>query len=166
MAQDQDNPGSAARTVRSGAQDFARLHTELSKLETELTDEVVRDVKHSSAHHYVDMDLQVLHRRIEVLVARLLQSIRETPKAFIAHVVDIAEARVAEGFALGEILLALRVLEEKAWAKTVAVMPIEEQVISLSRISGTIGAAKDRLAEIYVRAVHRGLTDEPMGTPV
>jgi hypothetical protein len=128
------------------------LYRALLEHETELVDGVIHELKHSTARVYVEMEWETLHRRIEALVAHLLVSIRESPVAFINYVAEIADTRLAEGCPLEEILLALRVLEEKVWIMTTGVMPLENQIEALCRITGTVGAAKDRLAAIYVRS--------------
>lgn len=140
-----------------------RLYTALLEQEKDLVQEVVNELHGSTAEAYAEMDLLTLNKRVEALVSHLLKAIRDCPVEFVRYIAEIAEARIAESFMLEEILLALRVLEEKVWLKTTSVMELEDQIMSLQRISSTIGGAKDRLAVIYVRRAEGGMRDGTEG---
>jgi len=123
--------------------------------EAELVNDIVGQLKHSTCPHYRDMEWNELQHRVDSLVAYFIISLRETPGPFIKYVAEIAEQRIGEGFFISEVLMALRVLEEKGWVLIVQTIPQQGQIRSLSRVTGTIGAAKDRLAQIYVSSLEK-----------
>lgn len=127
------------------------LYEVLLKNRTELINSVICRLNNSGALHYQRIDAEDLHRRAENLVGAFLASIDERPAVFTTYLELVANERIAEGVLLHEIQIALQILEEKAWRLVVDLMPQVEQVHCLSRITGTIGAAKDQLAHIYLQ---------------
>jgi hypothetical protein len=118
--------------------------------EAELVEDVLGQLKHSTSPHYRDMEWHDLLRRVESLVAFFIISLRETPAQFIKYITEIGEERICEGYCIAEVLMALRILEENAWIIVVQNIPPQGQIRSLSRVTGTIGAAKDKMAQVYV----------------
>jgi len=118
--------------------------------EAELVNDILSQLKHSTSPHYQEMEWDVLMRRVESLVAYFIIFLRETPDQFIEYVAKMGEERIAEGYCIAEVLMALRILEEKAWVVIVQNVPHQGQIRSLSRVTGAIGAAKDLLAHLYV----------------
>jgi len=123
--------------------------------ETGLVQDVTRELKSSTSPHYLDIDTSVLYQRVETLVAYFLLSLKDTPEQFVKYVSQMAEERIAEGFTINETLMALRVLEERAWLLVTQFVPQQGIVPSLSRVTGTVGAAKDQLAHVYVEHLER-----------
>lgn len=118
--------------------------------ESELVNEIHQQLIHSTAQHYKELDWEVLLRRVETTVAYFLMSLRETPDLFISFMGEIAEKRISEGFRLAETLMALRILEERMWMIIVEDVPLPGRTAALAKVTGIIGAAKDRLAVSYV----------------
>lgn len=123
--------------------------------ENELVADIMRQLKHSTAKHYVEIEQDMLHLRIQKLVANFAISLRDRPGRFVAYIEEMAEERIAEGYVLNEILMALRILEERAWRVAIEDMPRPAQITAISRVTGTVGAAKDKLANIYIRHLER-----------
>jgi hypothetical protein len=141
------------------------LYRALLDRETELVNEIHRQLKHSTSQHYMDMDWEVLLRRVESMVAYFLMSVRESPDLFIKYINEAVEERIDEGFRLAEILMALRILEEKVWLVCVEDVPLPGRTSALARVTGTIGAAKDRLAVVYVERAEREEADALVTEP-
>ena len=126
------------------------LYELMSPHEQDLIAHLVRCLKSSTWPHYQEIDVDLLTDRSVRLVEVFLVSLDEDPGAFIAYVRDIAEERISEGYLLNEILGALGILERKAWQIVMAESPPKDQIIHLSRVSGTVGAAKSALARVYL----------------
>ncbi|MCP4573506.1 MAG: hypothetical protein GY838_14205 [bacterium] len=118
--------------------------------ESELVNNVIQRLKSSTARSYQQMEWESLLHRVESLVTYFMMSFRTKPAQFVDYIAEIAEVRQAADYRLKEILMALRILEELSWEITVDGVALDEQVRMLARVTGTIGAAKDRLAEIWV----------------
>lgn len=127
------------------------LYRVVLERETELVNEIQRQLVHSTSQHYRDLEWEILLRRVESLVAYFLMSLRETPDLFTNYISGAVEERIAEGFRLAEILMAMRILEEKVWLVIVEDIPLPGRTSALAKVTGTIGAAKDLLAVSYVR---------------
>lgn len=127
------------------------LYRVVLEREMELVNEIHRQLVHSTAQHYKDLEWEILLRRVESLVAYFLMSVRETPDLFINYIAEAVEERIAEGFRLAEILMAMRILEEKVWLVIVEDIPLPGRTSALAKVTGTIGAAKDLLAVSYVK---------------
>ena len=126
------------------------LYKIFQESESSLVDDVVQQLRHSTAPHYLEIESGLLQQRIETLVAFFLLSLKETPDKFVKYVAEMASERIAEGFSINECLMALRILEEKSWLLVAQFVPQQGLVKSLSRVTGTVGAAKDQLAHVYV----------------
>jgi len=118
--------------------------------EADLVNDIIHQLKQSTSRHYMALEWDVLLRRVESMVAYFLISLRGTPDQFVRYASEMAEERIAEGYSINEILMVLGILEEKSWAIIVEGMPREGQVRCLSRVTGTIGAVKEKLPGIYV----------------
>jgi hypothetical protein len=126
------------------------LYTKLSQRENTLITKLVSRLRMSAAPHYQDMDIGLLEQRAARVVEAFILSLAENPDAFVEYIRDIAEERISEGYLLGEIQFALNILEESAWQIVVGDIHPNDHVFHLGRISGTISAAKDALARIYL----------------
>jgi hypothetical protein len=104
---------------------------------------------------YQAKNAALLWRRAERLVAAFLRSVESQPSVFIAHVDAVAEARMAEGVFLHEMQMALQILEETAWRLVVESAVPAEQIRCLGQVTCVIGAAKDRLAQLYLQRLER-----------
>ncbi len=137
------------------------MSTELYDLmiqhEDELIERLVQRLRASSAPHYLDIDINLLERRAANVVEAFLIALAEDPGSFVAYIREIAEERLAEGFLIGEVQCALNVLEENAWKIVVAHAVLQDQVGYLSLITGTVGAAKDALARVYLNRMEVAL---------
>ena len=131
------------------------LYRVLLAREDELVNEIHRQILHSTAQHYKDLDWTILLHRIESLVAYFLMSVRETPGVFVDYVAEMSEERIAEGFRLAETLMIMRLLEEKVWLIVVEDISLPGRTAALARVTGIIGAAKDRMAVSYVEHTAR-----------
>ena len=127
-----------------------QLHRVFVENEKDLVRDVMQQLKHSTSPHYTELEWDVLHQRVESLVAYFLVSLNETPDQFISYIGGIAEERIVENYSITECLSALRILEEKAWLIIVREVPQQDLIRALSRVTGTIGAAKDLMAKVYV----------------
>ncbi len=126
------------------------LYQLLLECENEFVNDIMTHLRQSTASHYVAEDYDRLQRRVQKLVAYFVMSMREHPDRFVDYVAEMARERIAEGYTLQEILLALRLLEEKAWRLTIESLVQPALVPALCRVTGTVGAAKDGLAGIYL----------------
>jgi len=126
------------------------LYRVLLEHEAELVNEIHRQLVHSTAQHYKELEWEVLLRRVESLVAFFMMSVRETPDLFFNYIAQAVEERIEEGFRLAEILMAMRILEEKIWLVIVEDVPLPGRTAALARVTGIIGAAKARLAVSYL----------------
>jgi hypothetical protein len=127
-----------------------QLYRLLLEHETDLVNEVQRELMHSTARHYRDLEWETLLRRVEGMTAHLLMSLRETPVLFVDYITEIATRRIEEGCGVDEILMAMRILEERVWPIVEQGVPLTELARALAQVTGTIGAAKDQVAVIYV----------------
>lgn len=118
--------------------------------EKDLVNDIIHQLRHSTSPHYLEIESDILQQRVETLVAFFLLSLKETPDHFVKYVAELATERIAEGFSINECLMALRILEEKSWLLVAQFVPQQGLVKSLSRVTGTVGAAKDELAHVYV----------------
>ena len=120
----------------------------------DLIETVVRRLRSSTAPHYQNLDPDLLRGRSERLVDTFLTALDDAPADFVRFIRRISEERISEGFFLPEIQTALNILEERAWQVAAAEAPAgdaEALVRDLGLITGTIGAAKDQLARIYLQ---------------
>lgn len=116
-----------------------------------LIDTLGRQIRLSTATHYLDAGAATLDERCEAVVDAMLRSLEEGPAHFIEHVRQVAVQRQAEGFRLSEVQLVLATLEEKLWCLACQVPADTAGLVAvLARVSGTIGAAKDALARVFL----------------
>lgn len=127
----------------------------LLRNQIELSETVIARLNTSGAVHYQSMDGHVLQGRVESLVDTFVKSVQRRPAVFMSYIEQVAEERISEGFFLHEIQVALQILEEKSWLLVVENVPLENQVRCLSQITGTIGAAKDQLAHVYLQHLEK-----------
>jgi hypothetical protein len=116
-------------------------------------------LKSSNGHHYREPSLAAVTARARGLVEAFVASVARTPGRLAAHLEDIAASRVDGGFYLGEFPGALNLLEETAWRLVVDEVPPEHQIEALSRVTSAVGAAKDRLARVYLERALRAETE-------
>lgn len=127
----------------------------LRKNRADISKTIVARLKTSGAVHYQTMEKGVRQRRVDILVDTFLRSMKNRPGVFINYLKKIAEERIPEGIFLHEIQIALQILEEKSWQLIVENVPQAEQVRCLSQITGTVGAAKDQLAHVYLQHLEK-----------
>lgn len=134
------------------AEVYAQRRDEIASL-------VAGQLKSSNAPHYQPMTARELAHRGRALVDAFIGSLAGAPGRLAAYVEEVADTRRRDGFLLGEIQGAINVLEEIAWRITVDRIPDEHQVEALSRLTTAIGAAKDRLAHVYLERSLRAETE-------
>jgi hypothetical protein len=104
------------------------------------------------APNYRDAPAGVLRERCDRLVAAFLDAVRAAgPQPFERYVRGIVEERVAEGFALREVQLALTALEAQAWPLVVERGGDTATVVHrLALVTGIVGRGKDELARAFL----------------
>ena len=127
----------------------------LNRHRNKLVDEVVRRLGAGSLSRYRDLGDAGLRTRVERLHAEFKAGLSVGPGAFVGYVEELATERHDEGFGLADVQAALRIFEEQIWRLVVAYAPASEQVEALAWATGIVGAAKDRLALIYLEAPER-----------
>jgi hypothetical protein len=125
----------------------------------ELTDALHQGLRGRGRSHYEALDAADLAQRCSRLVDAFLTSLEGEAGAFVDYVRRITEERIAEGFYLPEIQMALSLLEARAWHIVVDRSSIGALVGHLSVVTGTIGAAKDELARVYLAHKQRAEAD-------
>lgn len=131
------------------------FHAIVRERREELAETLHKRLKASDAPNYRKADSQELRARSEQLVDAFLGSARGDSAPFVAYIERLTEERIAEGFFLPEIQLALSILEEQAWQLAVESSSITSLVPHLSLVTTTIGRAKDRLAQIFLEHKER-----------
>lgn len=110
-----------------------------------------RRLDSTAAPHYRDSHPALLHERCARLVGAFIEAtVSGAPWGFAAHVRRITDERIAEGYHLSEIQLALSVLEGRAWQLAVERSSAGELVSNLAFVTGLVGQAKDELARAYL----------------
>lgn len=127
------------------------LHELLLVHLNEMVRSISKKLKTSMAPHYQQINNSVLNGRVIELVSAFLESIKKDLIPLVTYIQKITEQRIVEGFFLSEIQLALGLLENHAWKIVIENISQDEKVKQLWKISSTIGAAKDQLAQIYLR---------------
>jgi hypothetical protein len=139
---------------------MASPKTALSRQDAcELAAALFEGLRASRRSHYGTIDAADLTRRCARLVDAFLASLEGGPAAFVDYVRRITEERIAEGFYLPEIQQALSLLEARAWQIVVERSSVGALVGHLSAVTGTIGAAKDELARLYLAHKQRAEAD-------
>lgn len=116
---------------------------------------VMHQLTGPGAQHYSRLTGSELRVRVEELCQAFTGTVATGGDGFIEHILRIAHQRVSEGYALREVLLALRIFEETVWRLVKVHVPLEEQVDCLAEATSIIGAAKDELAEAYLVLLER-----------
>jgi len=122
----------------------------LKQEQTAIVDGLVKDLTRGPGQHYRTADVSVVRERCATLVQALVESANGNPTALVKRVRCIAQERVSEGFHLEEVQHALSCLEARAWRVPVERSSIGDLVRHLSIVTGSIGAAKDELACLYL----------------
>jgi hypothetical protein len=103
------------------------------------------------ARHYEAAGEAEVHRRLELLVDRLLRSLGERDLGpMIAYAQELAEERFNAGYDLVEVQAAFNALEEATWQRVLAKLEPTEFADALGLVSTILGAGKDALARRYV----------------
>jgi exonuclease VII large subunit len=141
------------------------LSSELFELIDEQRSQLVRAVVErlhgSTSRHYQQLPVDRLQQRAERLVESFLEALDDRPGVFVEYMATITRERISEGFFLKEIQAALGILEDQAWRLVTERLQAEAHASALARVSMTVGAAKDRLARIYLeqaRAAEKRVT--------
>lgn len=116
----------------------------------DLTDALFTGLRKADAPHYESIDAAELAHRCRRLAEAFLASMGGNPADFIDYVRGITEERIGEGFYLAEIQQALSLLEAHAWGLVVERSNVASLVRNLGVVTGTVGAAKDELARVYL----------------
>jgi hypothetical protein len=122
---------------------------------SELTDSVFNGLSRADAPHYGSIDPGELRQRCRRLVDAFLTSMAGAPAVFVEYVRGITDERIGEGYHLREIQLALSLLESTAWRLVVERSEAASLVPNLGIVTGTVGAAKDELARVYLEHKER-----------
>jgi hypothetical protein len=134
------------------------LHPMMTEHSQELIETVFKRLRSSDSPHYREAGVEQLRIRCEKLVEAFLRSTRGQAAPFLVYIETLSEERIAEGYFLPEIQLALSILEEQAWRIAVERSSWSSLVPHLSLITTTIGKAKDLLAQIYLQRQQRAET--------
>ncbi|HET8646782.1 MAG TPA: hypothetical protein VFO85_14905 [Vicinamibacteria bacterium] len=126
---------------------------------SELTDALFDGLRGARNTHYETMEGADLCHRCWRLVEAFVASMDKGPSVFVDYVRRITDERIDEGFYLPEIQQALSLLEARAWHIVTARSSIGTLVGHLSVVTGTIGAAKDELARVYLAHRQRAQAD-------
>lgn len=126
---------------------------------SELTDALFEGLRGAARSHYESLEAADLARRCWRLVEAFIAAMGAGPAVFVEYVRRITEERIAEGFHLAEIQQALSLLEARAWRIVVDRSSVALVVPHLSVVTGTVGAAKDELARLYLAHKQRAEAD-------
>lgn len=109
-------------------------------------------LRNSSTPHYATADPDVLERRCHELVRSFRDAVETEPARFADDICRITGVRIGEGYRLEEIQFALGIFEDLLWRMCVDKVSERDPLLGcLCLVSGTIDAAKDRLAREYLR---------------
>jgi hypothetical protein len=119
-----------------------------------------------SSAHYRRADIEGLRLLCERLVSELSRAVRVSPHTLGDFLCAIADERLATGGnGLGELQLALNVLEHEVWRRVAVAVDDKQLLLQLLGLAtGTIGSAKDRLAHRYLIAWHDALASARTST--
>jgi hypothetical protein len=119
--------------------------------EARLVEALCTQMRCSTASHYRDSAPALLRVRCQAVVEAMRRSLELGPACFIEHVRQVALRRQAEGFRLSEVQLVLAALEEQLWLLARQLpTDVEGLLAVLARVSGTVGAAKDAMARVFL----------------
>lgn len=131
------------------------LHALMVRHEQDLADTECDRLRRSDLPHYRTLDPDRLQERCRGLVAAFVASLAGRPTLLGDYLEKVAADRVDEGYFLQEVQNALNFLEERGWQIVAAETPAPDQVAQLGVVTQTIGAAKDRLARVYLERQRR-----------
>jgi len=121
-----------------------------------ILDQAVAAMHRRREGHYAAMSEEVLRARLHTLLELTGNSVRtRTLGPLLEYVRRLAEDRYHSGFRLGELQVALNVLEEAIWERIVLLVPPEDMAVSLALYTTALGQAKDCLARTYVTLASR-----------
>jgi hypothetical protein len=135
------------------------MHADISSFLRESRSEIIKaevmGLGELHAPHYDDIDSKKLQERVISLVDSFLDSLDDGPAIFVQYLQSVAEERFREGFFLEEIQAALNILGEEVWSIIAERAQLNDRVEFLGKVSTIIGAAKDRLAHVYIEKLKR-----------
>jgi len=136
------------------------LYTFLKLEEQERVETLYNELKKSGARHYHASDQAVLMERCRRLAREFIESLRDSPARFAAYLREIASCRIAEGFRLPEIQMALSLFEQEVWKCCEKNLEDREDLLKgLRMASWIIGNAKDELARTYLEQKEKAEAD-------
>lgn len=134
------------------------LYDFLQTKATWILDHAEGALKQARLAHYERGGPVVVHERLEVLLAQVIEAARSHDLCrIVAHSSKIAGERYRSGCQLYEVQIAFNVLEEAIWLAVLEEMPVEEQGKALALLSTILGAGKDALAREFVELARKGV---------
>ena len=128
----------------------------LGEHEHALAEALAEALTRSSASRYRCLDRRLLRQWTGGAVRALIESTDRDPATMVSHVEQLTAERIAAGFRLEDVQLALTLLERSCWHLLVAHLAAPELTWELGRLTEAIGTAKDHLARRYVQALEAG----------
>ena len=128
----------------------------LRRYQREIVDAAEGALGRLEAGHYQSAGEAEVHRRLEALYNKLLDSLVDhdlTP--MVAYAQSVAEERFNAGYDLSEVQAAFNALEESIWTRAVAAVEPGQLAEALGLVSTVLGAGKDALARHYVSLATR-----------
>jgi hypothetical protein len=122
-----------------------------------LIDTITRELRSSDSPHYGALGREQLAARCTHTVEAFLEATTGEPLAFVRYIEGLDEERIDEGYYLEEVQRLLNALRDHAWELVAAHSPPARLAADLGVVCRTLGAAKDRLARVYLeraRTVH------------
>ena len=129
---------------------MSHVSTMMEQGEDVLVHRVLDGLRTIQTSPYRDLEENQLQSRAKRLVSVFLRSVATDQSVFQKYIEEVVEERIAEGYYLREMQSALSALEETAWRIVVRNSEPEDHARRLARITGVIGAGKDRIARIYL----------------
>lgn len=116
-----------------------------------IVEEAAAALDRSRLAHYREAGHAVGRERLEYLYLLTVQSIRDRTLVPVTdYMAEVADDRFHGGYAIREVQIAINVLEETIWNHIVTEASPGELAEALGLVSTVLGAAKDRLAQVYV----------------
>jgi hypothetical protein len=129
----------------------AKLDRTVEAEEERIVEEIFRQVRLSRSWHYRAEERPLLAERCALLVREFRRSLSEDSARLADHVCSIAVERIAEGYRLRELQLALSILEQELWRLCDRALADRDELLeALSLVSWIVGHAKDELARTYL----------------
>ena len=129
-----------ARRARQSQQLRRILRSHSSTLADHLADQL------GPGTRYGELTPEVLSERCHLFVDALVRATGSDPESFGEYLGGVARRRLAEGFGLGELQKAVRILEVEAWRVVVADSVPDALASNLCGLSIAFGHARDELA--------------------